>query len=72
MTLSNWLELALMAVILAAGLSLLLYFHHKFRVMDGFEGIVTEHSRQQRRAFPDREDELKHLEELSKKQQVNK
>ena len=67
MTLSNWLELALMAAILATGLPLLLYFRHKFRVTDGFEGIVTEHGWQHRRVDPDWEDKLKQLEELSKK-----
>ena len=67
MSLSNWLGIALMAVILIVGISLYLYYRHKFRNLEGFEGIITERGKPLRRIDPNWIADLKHLEELAKK-----
>ena len=42
MTLSNWLGILATVLIIAAGVSLNIYFRRKFTQIDGFDGIVTE------------------------------
>ena len=64
MTLSNWLELALLCIILVTGFSLLRYCRHKYKKMNGFEGIVTERGAAPRRIDPNLEEELRRLKEL--------
>ena len=67
MTLSNWIELALLAVIIAAGSVLYVYFKRKLYDMDGFEGIVIERGKSPRRLKLDAKDECEKLEELLKR-----
>lgn len=42
MTLTNWIGIALGAVIIIIGSVLLVYFRRKFKNLEGFEGIITE------------------------------
>jgi hypothetical protein len=61
MTLSNWIGLAVVAVILIVSISLLIHYKRKFKRMDGFEGIVTERGEDKSRASFDWEAELKKI-----------
>jgi len=64
MSFSNWIEIAVGAFALAAGLLLLLWFRRKFKRLDGVEGIVMERGRPVRRMEPDWQKELQRLEKL--------
>ena len=66
MTLSNWLELIPLAVILTAGVLLFRYFKQKLHSMDGFEGILTERGKPPRRIKMEAQEEYKRLLELLK------
>ena len=67
MTLSNWIAVAVLIIILLAGGILLARLRRKLRDLDGFEGIVTEHGLPTRRADePDWEAEMKRLEDRKK------
>ena len=50
MTLSNWIGLGIMAVILAAGITIYFAYRRYFKNMDGFNGFVTERGGRPRRA----------------------
>lgn len=49
MTLSNWIGIVIMAVIVITGIIIYCYFRRKFEKMDGFEGFVTERGKRPRR-----------------------
>ena len=64
MSLINWIGIALMAVILVAGLLLWRGLRRRFERMDGFEGVITERGKPPRRVKDiDWEAEINRLEE---------
>ena len=66
MTLSNWLGLALLAVIITVGLLLYFYYKRKFIALEGFEGIIIERGASPRRLRMDARDEYLQLQKLLK------
>ncbi len=67
MALSEWIMIALMAVIIITAVILFLYFRHKLRSHEDFEGIVTEHGEDTHRAEIEVQDEIEKLETYLKK-----
>lgn len=49
MTLSNWLGIGVMAIIIITGITVYLIYRRKFERMDGFEGFVSENGKRPRR-----------------------
>jgi len=66
MTLSNWLELGALLLIIAAGTLLWLHYKRKLRHYDGFEGIIKEQGTMPARQKMSIEEEIRHLESILK------
>jgi len=68
MTYINWLELAILLLILSAGLTVRWACKRKLNRYEGFDGIIEERGKRPARNKLDVEDEIRHLEErLGKK-----
>ena len=61
---SNWLELGILLLVIAAGLVLWRLIKGRLRRHDGFEGIVEEHGKQPSRNKLDIDEEIEHLESI--------
>jgi len=64
MTLSNWLELGALLLVLITGMSLWLFFRRRLRQQDGFNGIIKERGKQPARRKMDLEEEIQGLESI--------
>ena len=64
MTSSNWLELALLGLIVASGAFLRRYFKRKLQRYDGFEGIIRERGKLPARRKLSIEEEKERLESI--------
>jgi len=68
MTSTNWIELAILLLVNAAGLTVSLLCGRKLKRYNGFEGIITERGELPKRQVMALEDEIKHLEGLLEKE----
>ena len=64
MAFSNWLELAALLLVAAAGTALWWLCRRKLRSCDGFVGIIKERGKPPARRRLDVEEEIKHLESI--------
>jgi len=64
MTSSNWLELGLLVLVAAAGLTLWRLVKGRLRRHDGFEGIIEERGKQPVRNKLDIDEEIERLESI--------
>jgi len=67
MTLSNWLLLGVLLLVIAAGLALWRVAKGRLRRYDGFDGIIEERGKQPIRNKLDIEEEIEHLESILEK-----
>ena len=64
MALSNWIELAALLLIIAAGVTIWLVCRARLKRHEGFDGVVTEKNQPPKRHKMDVEEEIAYLEQL--------
>jgi len=67
--LSNWIELAALLLIIAAGIAVWLVCRARLRRHEGFEGIIKEKNLPSPRRKMDVEEEIEYLEQLLAEEQ---
>jgi len=64
MAFRNWIELAALLLIAAAGVTIWLVCRAKLKRLEGFEGVIKEKNMPPRRRKMDVEEEIEYLERL--------